>query len=60
MWLSLVCLCMGFLNSLNIKVVLNIFQAVVRGLAFDLSPLAKTISTSNFKKQKKGNRGVVV
>lgn len=53
----MVCLCMGFLNSLNIKVVLNIFQAVVRGLVFDLLPSPKLYLPATLKK---GTRGVVV
>lgn len=43
----------GFLNSLNIKVVLNIFQAVVRGLEFYLLPLPKLYLTPTFKNKKK-------
>lgn len=53
MWLSLVCFCMVFLNSLNIKVVLNIFQAVVRGLEFDPLPSPKLYLPATLKNEKK-------
>lgn len=51
MWLSLMCLCMGFLNPLNIKVVLNIF--VVRGFEFDLLLSPKLYLPATLKNKKR-------